>query len=149
MRGGKRQPQARFDVDLIVDDHPLDRLARGERRAEGAAELRILDRHLLCLDGDADAGGGIRDALAAQAVVGDGEALVDLAQHVAVGDTHVGELQLGRIMARAQRVDDAADVKARRVGVDDEAGDAVAALRRVGTGEDQAELRAIGCGRGF
>src|SRR5215471_10924546 len=77
VRGLEREPQAGFDVDLVADDHPLDRLARGERRAEGAAELRVLDRHLLRLDGDADAGRRIGYALAAQAVIGDGEAFVD------------------------------------------------------------------------
>ena len=68
------------DVDLVVDQHPLDGLAVGELLAEGLALLGLVDGHLVRGDGDADAARGIGDALAGQAVVGDGEALVDLAQ---------------------------------------------------------------------
>ena len=59
---------------------------------------------------------------------------------------HVLELQLGGVARRAQRVDDAAHMEARRVGLDDEAGDAGPPLCRVGAGEDEAEIRPVGPG---
>ena len=118
------------DVDLVVDQHPLHGLAVGELLAEGRAHLGPFDRHLVRGDGDADAAGGVGDALARQAVVGDGEALVDLAQHLVVRHPAVLELELGGVVRGAQRVHDAAHMEARRVGIDDEAGDAGAALGR-------------------
>ena len=53
------------------------------------------------------------------------------------------ELQLGGIVRGAQRVHDAAHVEALRVGVDDEAGDAAAALLGIGAREHQAEVRRV------
>ena len=97
-------------------------------------------------DGDADAARGVGDALARQAVVGDREALVHLAEHLMVGHPAVLELEFGGVVRGAQRVHDTTDMEARRVGIDDEAGDAGAALRGVGAGKDDAVLRAVGIG---
>ena len=82
--GLEREVPGGADVDLVVDQHPLHGLAVGELLAEGRAHLGPFDRHLVRGDGDADAARGVGDALARQAVVGDGEALVDLAQHLVV-----------------------------------------------------------------
>ena len=140
------RPAGRSDIDLVVDHHPLDRLAGGERSAEGLPLLGVVDAHRLGGDRDADTTGGIRDALARQPVVGDREALADLAQHIGVGHAGVLELQFGPIVARPQSVDHAAHVEPGRVGIDYEAGDAAAALRGIGAGEDDAEVGPIGAG---
>ena len=71
---------------------------------------------------------------------------VHLAQHVLVRHPGVLELQLGAVVARAQRVHDAAHVEAGRVRIDDEAGDAAATRGRVGAREDDAEVGPIGAG---
>ena len=70
----ERDPARLLEVDLVVDDHPLDRLARRERLAERRAHLRVLDRHLLRAHRDADAARRVGDALARDAVAGDREA---------------------------------------------------------------------------
>ncbi len=144
--GGEDRPTRRADVDFVVHDHPLNRLARGERGPERLALLGVLDRHLLGADGDAEAAGGIGDALARQPVIGDREAAVHLAEHVRVRHPRVLELQLGAVVAGAQGVHDAAHVEAGRVSVDDEACDAAAALVGVGAREDDAEVGPVGAG---
>src|SRR5690606_27840876 len=80
--GSEGEPAARADVALVVDDHPLDGPAAGEAVAEGLALVGVGDGHLLGLHGDTDAAGGVGDALAAEAVVGDAEALVPLAEDI-------------------------------------------------------------------
>src|SRR4029078_6408816 len=56
------------------------------------------------------------------------------------------ELELGGVARRAQRVHDAPHMEAWRAGIDDEAGDAGAALGGVGAGKDDAVLGAVGAG---
>jgi hypothetical protein len=68
------------------------------------------------------------------------------AQNVGVWHAQVLELQLGGVVRGAQGVHDAAHVEALRVGVDDEAGDAAAALLGVGAGEHEAEVGPVRAG---
>src|SRR5581483_3181816 len=65
-------------------------------------------------------------------------------ENVLCGHAHVLELDLHRVLRRSERVDDSADMESGGVGVDDEAGDAVASLRLVGAGEGDPELRPVG-----
>src|SRR6185312_6970356 len=131
VRRRERYPARRADVYLVVDDHPLDRLARRELVAERHALVGVGDRHLLRFHGHADAAGGVRDALTAEPVVRNGEALMRLAKDVPRWHAQVLELQLRRVMRRAQGMHNPADVEALHARVDDEARNSVPALRGV------------------
>src|ERR687890_574491 len=64
--GLQREMAGSADVDLVVDQHPLDGLPVGQLLAEGAAHLGPFDGHLVGGDGDTNAARGIGDALARQ-----------------------------------------------------------------------------------
>src|SRR5262249_21476655 len=112
--------------------------------AERRSLLGVGDGHLLRDGRDADAAGGVRDPLAGNAIARDREPFVYLAEHVCRWHAKILELDLGGVTRGTQRVDHPADVEPGRVGVDDEAGDAVAPFVSVGAGERDPEVRPVG-----
>ena len=143
-RGVERDPARLPQVDLVVDDHPLHRLAGRQRRAERRALLRVLDRHLLRDRRHADATGRVRDPLTGDAIARDRESLVDLAEHVRRRHAQVLELDLGRVARRSQRVNHPPNMEPGRIRVDDEARDPVTALVLVRARERDPEVGAVG-----
>src|SRR5881296_2409186 len=129
-------------VDDHVRDHLLHQLVPGDRLAERLALGRVRDR---CVDrGLRRADGARGHGVAARVERGhrDLESLADLAEPCAVGHAHVIEDELARVRrAKTELPVDRLRSVRTLLAVDEERGDALVALARVGVREDKRELR--------
>src|SRR5262245_21273587 len=136
-------PAARAQLDLGVGEHPLDRLALGERSAEGRALLGVRDRHAVRGHRDAQVARRVREPVLHEQVEREIEPLALGADEVLGGNLAVLE---GDVVRDRRGPDDLDRLRgeARRAPLKYEARDPATALLLVGARPHQAPRRVVG-----
>ena len=129
---------------MQLGERKLDRLAGGERLAEGLALARIGHALVDAVLRDADAGRRLADAVLVHEELGDREPLALLVQHRALRNAHAAQPHLGVIRRHVEGPVEVADLEAGRVRRHQEGRDAarVAGLSRRAR-EDDVERRVV------
>src|SRR5208282_471294 len=141
-RAVPREPSRGAQLDLGICKHPLNRLAAREQFPEGAAPLRVFDRHPERRDSHPDVARRVRKPQPRQKIERKIEPLPFLAQPLL--DRHDAILE--RDFVRNGRSPNRANWPRRKSGLaflDDKTGDALPPGLRVGAGEDHAPLRLV------
>src|SRR5215472_9871967 len=136
------EPARRAQLNRRVRQHPLDRLASCEQLAEGAAPLRVRDRHSQGRHPDADVARRIWKPQACQEVQAQVETLAFFAEPLFYRNDAVFEGDLVRNRGRADGPNWPWR-ETRLALLDNEAGDALATGLRIGACEDDAPLRLV------
>ena len=132
-----------------MGDHPadlvLDQLEVGQRTAELAALLDVIDRQVEQLLGAADRAGAEADAPVVEDLHGDPEALAGIAEHVLGRHLHVVEAEPAEVVClQAHRVVALADLEALHPLLENERDVAVLAVDLgAGEGRDHVRPRAV------
>ena len=129
-RGAKREQPGRVHLDLRVREHPLDGLEFGDGLSELLTILGVGDGHVDRAVAETERQRRDRDATAIEDLHRVGEAGVDLADAVRVGDANVLEGELdGVARAHAELLEVLRRAETRGAVLDDERGDALVARR--------------------
>ena len=134
--------QARgVDLGRHVSEHPLQGLELGDGLAEGGAVFRVAAGLFDGAAAQADGEGADGDAASVEDLQGVDEALVDVTEPLRVGQLDVVEVQLGGVgAAHAELAVQRLLAEALGAFVDDEGGDALLLLRRVGERENDEDV---------
>ena len=139
--GAANEHPRRVALDDHVGDHLLDELEAGDRDAELAALLGVLDRRLDAALADPDAAGGDAVAAVVERAHRDLEAVADLAEQRVVADLDLVERDLGGVGgAQAELAVDLLGGEAVALGRDRKQARPRCFLLGVGLGEDQRDL---------